>query len=515
MWYDLIVLAILLFAAYRGLQRGVIYQIATIASVVLCFVFAQAISAAAAPYVPLDPPLNNWVIMVGAYVAFSFVSFGAARVLVGWLEKAKLNELNRHLGAGFGLLKGLLFALVITFFAITMSPKAREALRDSRSAQYAAVIMDRIHPVMPEKLQGALDNYLAYFDKTKLRAPNSNPNGGFGTGVVNGTDDFLGGLGEIELGQPGQSTNNSGNNGFGFDWGRGSAQNNSQQNNSNNNTNQADPFNFDPFSSNEPFANNSIDRRPAMAPPERPNPFGQASQSQPVTQPSNDFQIDEIIDRLPVTLSGEIERLVRQGLGSATPEQRVRMEQQLNRSSPSSFGDVARSWIANQRNPSQPSNDFPTNQQQPSNGGGFIDNIAGSIYDRATGSNDNSGQSNPARDMFKGMARDFVNDQFGSQQNTNPANTPRTQDAASLVRSLSGFYARQNGGQAANYESSIQSRLQGLSQQAATAVLQDWNADVTGQGVDPNPATNGNTRIDERIQRVMQQLSAQPSSDAF
>jgi uncharacterized membrane protein required for colicin V production len=72
MWYDCLAVAILAYTTIRGAMKGVIWQIAAIAGIVLCFVFSESISAAAGPYVHLDPPLNNWVVMIGAYLVFSF-----------------------------------------------------------------------------------------------------------------------------------------------------------------------------------------------------------------------------------------------------------------------------------------------------------------------------------------------------------------------------------------------------------------------------------------------------------
>lgn len=164
MWYDVVVLAILLFFTVRGAMKGVIWQIAGIAGIVLCFAFAETISAAIGPRVPLEPPLNNWVVLFGSYLGFSFIAFGLARVLHGWVEKAQMKEYNRHLGAVFGFVKGVALSLVLTFLVVTVSEDARESLRHSRSGHAAAVIMDRLHPVMPEKLHDALEQYIHQLD---------------------------------------------------------------------------------------------------------------------------------------------------------------------------------------------------------------------------------------------------------------------------------------------------------------------------------------------------------------
>lgn len=171
MWYDLLVLAILGFFALRGAARGLISQLAGIAAIVVCLAFAESISAAFGPYVKLEPPLNHWVVMVGAYLVCSFVAFGFARVMDDWLERAKLESFNQHLGAMFGLAKGVVLCMVMTFFLATLSPAARDALSRSRSAYAAAYIMHGIHPVMPEKIQEALARYLHVYESTAAGTP--------------------------------------------------------------------------------------------------------------------------------------------------------------------------------------------------------------------------------------------------------------------------------------------------------------------------------------------------------
>lgn len=164
MWYDVFVVAVLIVCMVRGAMRGMIWQLAGIAGLVLCLVFAETIAAAIGPHVGLAEPLNHWVVMFAAYLVFSFLSFGVARLFHGWIEKAQMTEFNRHLGAVFGLVKGVAICLVLTFFIVTLSPNMRTMLQHSRSGYAAAVIMDRLHPVMPEKLHHALEDYIHQLD---------------------------------------------------------------------------------------------------------------------------------------------------------------------------------------------------------------------------------------------------------------------------------------------------------------------------------------------------------------
>lgn len=168
MWYDVLMAALLLFFALRGAIKGVIFQLASIAGIVLCFMFANGISQAAGPYVHLEPPLNHWVVLAGAYLGFTLIAFMVARVLNDWISKHKLKEFDRHLGAVLGLVKGIALAMILTFFVVTMSQDARSALKNSYSGRYTAIIMDRLHPILPEKLHAAVADYIHLLDNPDL-----------------------------------------------------------------------------------------------------------------------------------------------------------------------------------------------------------------------------------------------------------------------------------------------------------------------------------------------------------
>jgi membrane protein required for colicin V production len=177
MTYDLIVLAILVFSAIRGAIKGLVWQLAIIATLVLCFAFSGTGSVLIAPKIPLDPPLNRWVAMLVLYIVLSFAAFGVARLLHGWIEKMKFKEYDRHLGFLFGLIKGITFCLVLTFFIVTLSEGQRGNVMASYSGHAAAIIMDRLHPVMPQELHDVLEPYIHQLDRAGMNLEHSHANG--------------------------------------------------------------------------------------------------------------------------------------------------------------------------------------------------------------------------------------------------------------------------------------------------------------------------------------------------
>ncbi len=171
MWYDVLAVGVLIFAVIRGAAKGIVWQLATIAALVLCFAFSGTLSLAIAPYITVKPPLNRWLAMFGLYVFFSFLSFAVARWLKKWIEKAQFVEYDRHLGSVFGFVKGVVIVLVMTFFGVTLTqqmPETRDSIFHSQTGKISAIIMDRLHPVMPDELHTVLEPYIHSLDRPGL-----------------------------------------------------------------------------------------------------------------------------------------------------------------------------------------------------------------------------------------------------------------------------------------------------------------------------------------------------------
>jgi len=168
MWYDLLTLGILMYAMFRGAMKGIVWQLATIAALLMCFFFSGSLSHVVAPFIRVEEPLNKWIAMLVLYLGFSFVSFGVARVMHDAIENMRIEALDRHLGAVLGLVKGAMFSLFLTFFLVTLSHSARESIIASESGYIAAVAIDRLDPVIPGDLHALLEPYLRRMDPREM-----------------------------------------------------------------------------------------------------------------------------------------------------------------------------------------------------------------------------------------------------------------------------------------------------------------------------------------------------------
>lgn len=394
MWYDFFVAAVLIVSMVRGAMRGVIWQLAGIVGLVLCLVFAETISAAFGPHVGLAEPLNHWVVMFGAYLVFSFISFGFARMIHSWMEQAKMTEFDRHLGTVFGLLKGIAFCLVLTFFIVTLSDDARAMLKHSRSGRAAAIIMDRLHPIMPEKIRASLDKYIHQLDSDDLPLKYGHDHG-HDHSDEDDLDIFTSPV-TPNVNQPGQSRN---------------------------------PWN-------------------APAPSQDPWDFSQNTNGTPINP------IDEIVRRLPSLNQQQGRSIVEQAVQNTSPEYRDQLLDSLMTAAPNKIIQRASQWL---------------------------------------------GQGTQSGTV--------------QQATTSP---PATNDLTRLIQDIASQYAPADQDQTP-VASRVEGSVRGLPEAISLAVLEDWRADLTGAQPDPDPNTNRQTSVDQRIisQLTIQRVPVYQLSDAM
>jgi membrane protein required for colicin V production len=158
--YDICMLVVLVGAAVFGAWKGMAWQVASAASLVLSYAVALRFSEQLAPRFGQQAPLNRFIAMFVLYLGTSVVIWVAFRIVKGFIDRVRLKEFDRQMGALFGAAKGVLWCVAITFFAVTLSAKARTLVLQSRSGHYIAVLLDRAGPVMPKELHQVLDPYL-------------------------------------------------------------------------------------------------------------------------------------------------------------------------------------------------------------------------------------------------------------------------------------------------------------------------------------------------------------------
>ncbi len=163
--YDICMLAVLGAATLFGAWKGMAWQVASTASLVVSYGVALKFSAPLAHHFGQQAPLNRFLAMFVLFAGTSLAIWLVFRLVAGFINRVRLREFDRQMGALFGAAKGVLLCVAITFFAVTLSAPARAAVLKSRSGYYIAVLLDRADGVMPQELHEVLDPYLKQLEK--------------------------------------------------------------------------------------------------------------------------------------------------------------------------------------------------------------------------------------------------------------------------------------------------------------------------------------------------------------
>ena len=168
--YDFLMLAVLVGTAIFGAWKGMAWQAASLGAMFVSAGVAVHFSAPLAPYISAHEPWNRWLAMLVLFVATSLAIWLLFRLVSGVIDRVKLKEFDRQLGAIFGLAKGILYCVIITFFAVTLSETARQTVLQSRSGDFIARGIHRANPFLPDDVRTWVGKYIDELDE-KLRTP--------------------------------------------------------------------------------------------------------------------------------------------------------------------------------------------------------------------------------------------------------------------------------------------------------------------------------------------------------
>ena len=167
--YDLLMIIVLVAAVVWGAWKGFAWQVASLASLVASYVvaitFRQQASQLVSRFIDATPPWNVFLAMLILFLGTSLVVWLGFNLVAEIIEKVKLKEFDRQVGALFGFAKGVLLCVLITLFAVTLlSEPQRKAICTSRSGYYIAVLLDHADAVIPTEVHDVLGPYIDRFD---------------------------------------------------------------------------------------------------------------------------------------------------------------------------------------------------------------------------------------------------------------------------------------------------------------------------------------------------------------
>jgi membrane protein required for colicin V production len=173
--YDLVMLAVLAAATIFGFWKGLAWQVASVASLVVSYFVALKFADRLAPLVSQHAPWNKFVAMLLIYAGTSLAIWMVYRAIGSAIDRVKLNEFDRQMGALVGFAKGVLFCIAITFFAVTiLGQQQRDRILSSRSGRYIVQVLDKADAVAPPEIKQVIGPYLNQINERL--DPNYQPN---------------------------------------------------------------------------------------------------------------------------------------------------------------------------------------------------------------------------------------------------------------------------------------------------------------------------------------------------
>ncbi len=163
--YDFLMIGVLVGAVAWGAWKGLAWQVASTASMVLSYFVALNFRMPLAAIIKTDPPWNIFVSMLILFLGTSIVVWLCFNFVSQAIEKMKLKEFDRQIGAIVGLAKGVILCIIITLFAMTLLDQPRrQAIVNSRSGMYIAQILAKADAIMPREVHDVLGPYVHGLD---------------------------------------------------------------------------------------------------------------------------------------------------------------------------------------------------------------------------------------------------------------------------------------------------------------------------------------------------------------
>src|SRR5881227_953791 len=164
--YDIVMLIVLALAIVWGAWKGLAWQIASLASIVLSYMVALNFRQPLAGIINASPPWNVFSAMLILFLGTGLIVWVAFNLVSEFIERVKLKEFDRQLGAVFGAAKGVLLCVLITLFSVALlGDIQRQAICTSKSGYYIALLLDRADLMIPRELHEVLAPYLDRLDR--------------------------------------------------------------------------------------------------------------------------------------------------------------------------------------------------------------------------------------------------------------------------------------------------------------------------------------------------------------
>jgi membrane protein required for colicin V production len=154
-WVDIALVALLLLSMVLGMIRGLVFEMLALAGWVVALLAAQWITPRLSSGLPVGAPGS--VVNHAATFGLIFVGTLFVWALLAWLinrlvRASAVSAVDRTLGAAFGLVRGVLIALVVEVLVLWTPVAHSASWKESHGAAVLQRLLAELKPHVPQVL---------------------------------------------------------------------------------------------------------------------------------------------------------------------------------------------------------------------------------------------------------------------------------------------------------------------------------------------------------------------------
>ncbi len=159
--YDIIMLIVLGITTFMGAIKGFAWQMASLASIVVSYFVAYTFRNDVARMIKAQEPWNGFLAMLFLYAGTSFVIWVVFRMLSGAIDRMRLRDFDRHMGALLDWGRGTAVPVDHPVCGDLARPRQQQSIVDSRSGSYISRFLAATDGIVwPKEVEQIVRPYL-------------------------------------------------------------------------------------------------------------------------------------------------------------------------------------------------------------------------------------------------------------------------------------------------------------------------------------------------------------------
>lgn len=152
-WFDLFIIAVLVLSTVISIIRGFAKDAISLAAWILAFIVALSLADKLALILPAsleDPRLRLGVAVATLFIATLVMGMVANFLMTGFINMARMRNLDRSLGAIFGFVRGVVIICLLAVLAAFIDLDEAEWWQRSKLMPAAVAVVHYIEPMLPD-----------------------------------------------------------------------------------------------------------------------------------------------------------------------------------------------------------------------------------------------------------------------------------------------------------------------------------------------------------------------------